>query len=235
MIKAILNQCPLRVASGPFRGTRCLFTSTGDGVVAKLAGTYECEIYSAFEHALRAAPSLVVDIGAAEGFYVAAFALALPKSEVLAYEAKEVWRARIRRLAELNGVAERCEIRGFCDPEEFQRLLNQTKDKKKFILMDIEGGEFDLITDESRPLLAQTELIVELHEAELRSEGDALIQAFSESHDVAVLWAKEQRDASHVGDRFWKLAFAACPPLRRRLDEKRAYQMRWLHAVPRQV
>lgn len=139
-LKLLLNAFPWRVSAGPFAGTRCQFTAGGDGVLAKLAGTYEQETYPAFAAALRRRPTAFVDIGAAEGFFVAALARALPTSRVVAYEAKAEWRERIQALLELNGVSSRCSIRGFCDEAEFGRLMDEVAQERAFILMDIEGG-----------------------------------------------------------------------------------------------
>ncbi|MBE2179863.1 MAG: hypothetical protein IAE97_05280 [Chthoniobacterales bacterium] len=208
-------------------------TGTGDGVVAKLAGTYEMETYRAFERAMRNRPALFVDIGAAEGFYVSAFARAVPGVRVIAYEAKEEWRHRIRRSAERNGVASRCDLRGFCDPAEFRRLLGEAGKEPIFILMDIEGGEFDLLNEETLPLLGHAELLVELHESESREPGDALAEMFRRTHAVELIWAKGSRSLEDVCSPWWKLACSLLPPVRRRLDEGRAYKMRWMHAVPR--
>jgi hypothetical protein len=233
ILKQFCNWLPLGVAAGPFRGTRCKLTSTGDGVVAKLAGTYEMEIYPAFEAAIRHHPAVVVDIGAAEGFYVAGLARALPAARVVAYEAKKEWWARIEQLMSLNGVASRCEIRGFCDREEFARMLAATKGAQVFILMDIEGGEFELLDQDTLPLLGHAELLVELHEPESRAMGDDLAVKLGETHRVDLIWAKETRTALDVPAVGWRLTAQALPAVRQRLDEGRAYHMRWLHAVPK--
>lgn len=79
-MKNILNQLPLKVASGPFKGTLCRFTESGDGVISKLAGVYEKELFPAFEKVIRLSPEVIVDIGAAEGFYVAGLARTRPSS-----------------------------------------------------------------------------------------------------------------------------------------------------------
>lgn len=233
-VKSLLNILPWRVASGPLRGTRCHVNGTGDGVVAKLAGTYEMETYRAFEEAMRSRPSLFVDIGAAEGFYVSAFARAVPGARVIAYEAKEEWRERSKQLAVKNGVAARCEVRGFCDRKEFRRLLGEAGKKHIFILMDIEGGEFDLLDPQAISLASHVSFLVELHEPDERSRGDALAEAFRATHDVEIIWQRAEsrswRDVPSVG---WRLAARLVPAVNRRLDEGRAYRMRWLHAVPR--
>jgi hypothetical protein len=232
MIKALLNIFPMGVSSGPFRGTKCAFTSTGDGVVAKLAGTYEMEIYPAFEKAIAGRPGIVADIGAAEGFYVAALARVLPDARVIAYEAKDEWHERIRRIVVLNGMPGRCEVRGFCDRNALCALLDESSGRRLFILMDIEGGEFDLLTPETLPLLQDTELLVELHEPNSREAGDALISALSMSHEVTVYWSKPERLADDIAGGIWKRLASMFPAVRRRLDERRIYKMRWIHAVP---
>lgn len=228
--KSLLNAIQWRVSSGPFQGTRCQVTSSGDGVVAKLVGTYEYEIYPAFRSAIARRPSVVVDIGAAEGFYVSALARAVPGARVIAYEAKPEWQDRIKELAALNEVARRCEIRGFCDKEEFRRLL-ATEQERLFVLMDIEGGEFSLLEPDIFPLLGGTELLVELHEPNGRASGDALASMLQQTHEVTLIWAHEKRSPKDIRSPGWRMAATMLPPIRARLDEGRVYRMRWLHAV----
>ncbi len=230
--KSLLNVIPWRVSAGPFQGTRCEVTSSGDGVVAKLAGTYEHEIYPAFRAAVDRRPSVVVDIGAAEGFYVSALARAVPGARVIAYETKPEWQDRIKHLAGLNGVARRCEVRGFCDKEEFRRLL-ATESERLFVLMDIEGGEFSLLEPDIAPLLGGTELLVELHEPEGRASGDAVASMLQPTHELTLIWAQENRSPKDIPSAGWRLAATMVPPIRSRLNEGRIYRMRWMHAVPK--
>lgn len=234
ILKSLLNLKPLEVSAGPFRGTKCRFTSSGDGIVAKLAGTYECELHEAFESVIGSQPNLVVDVGAAEGFYVAALAKAIPSARVIAYEAKESWHPRLYENLNLNKVADRCEVRGLCDLEEFRSLSQDMGGKDMFLMMDIEGAEFDLLDDRALECLANAELLIELHEPDSREAGDNLITRLGESHDVKVLWQRA-RDLSMIKSAFWRAAFSAVPPLQSRLDEGRVYKMRWVWARPKVV
>ncbi len=232
LFKRILNNLPLVVSAGIFHGTRCKLTSTGDGVVAKLAGTYEMEIYPAFAAAIARKPAVVVDIGAAEGFYLAALGRAIPEAKVIGYEAKEEWWPRIKQMLFLNGISPRCEIRGFCDKMEFKRMLSSLGKEKAFILMDIEGGEFELLDDETLPLLKNVEMVVELHEFETRQPGDTLIEKLGKSHVVKVSWSRSARKLEDIKSLYWKILCALLPSVQRRLEEGRVGQMRWLHATP---
>jgi hypothetical protein len=190
------------------------------------------EIHAAFELAFQRQPQLVVDVGSAEGFYVAGMARACPGAEVIAYEEKPVWQERIRNITKANGVEGRCEVRGFCSKNEFCRVLMAASGQRVFVLMDIEGGEFELIDKDVLSLLSSTELLVELHEHDSRVNGDALVRLLEGSHKVSVIWGNDARSPCDVKSLGWRLASTLMPPIRKRLDEGRGYRMRWLHAVP---
>jgi len=234
VLKSLLNLRPFEVSAGPFKSTKCRFTSSGDGVVAKLAGTYECELHEAFASVISRQPELVVDVGAAEGFYVAALARAIPGARVIAYEAKESWHPRLLENLLLNGVEDQCEVRGLCDMDEFRALTQSSGGERMFLMMDIEGAEFELLDDEALLCLAQAELLVELHEPESREAGDKLIAKLGGSHDVKVLWQKP-RDANDIQSPAWRTAAKFLPPLKSRLDEGRVYEMRWIWGQPKVV
>jgi hypothetical protein len=232
-IKRVARCVRWPVSAGPFRGTQCLPTKGGDALVAKLAGTYEMEIFPAFRGAIRRSPDTIVDVGAAEGFYVASLARAVPEARVIAYEAKPEWQKRVKEITSINAVAERCEVRGFCDKNEFQTLLRASLGRRLFVLMDIEGGEFELIDEEVLPFLSNVELLVELHERDSREDGEVLIRLLTGSHEVDVIWGNETRSPLDIKSLGWRIAATLLPPIRQRLDEGRGYRMRWLHAVPK--
>jgi len=232
ILKSFCNVRPLKVSSGPFKGTKCRFTSTGDGIVAKLAGTYERELHEAFASIIARRPKLVVDVGAAEGFYVAALARAIPGSRVVAYEAKDSWHPRLWENLRLNEVADRCEVRGLCDMEEFRNLTQASGGEQIFLMMDIEGAEFELLDEEALRCLARAELLIELHEPDSREPGDKLIAELRQSHDVKEFW-QEDRGVKDIESALWRTALAMMPPLRSRLDEGRVYRMRWIWAQPK--
>ena len=51
-----------------------------------MLGTYEKELNSVIEEACAAHPSLIVDVGAAEGYYACGMALRNPQARVVAFE-----------------------------------------------------------------------------------------------------------------------------------------------------
>ena len=106
------------VMAGPFSGMRYIESSIGSALIPKLLGIYERELAPCIEEICRNRPELVVDLGAAEGYYAVGLARRLPDSRIIAFELEELGRRDLLRLAQLNGVADRVEIRGTCAPAD---------------------------------------------------------------------------------------------------------------------
>lgn len=227
--RRIARVCAGRVLSGPFAGLRYgggAFMSAG---TPKLAGTYEMELFPAFERLLAARPSLVADAGAAEGFYAAAFAWRLPAARIVAFEIEEKNHPAIRALAEANGVSDRLEIRGACDHNALAEL-GRVCPRDAALLMDVEGAEFDMLTPETASLLAGWRVIVEIHPWARPAGAEAVKEAFLRTHDIAVIQARERtrrdlpRPLRHALLNRWTL---------RELREFRPPGMFWLEMTPK--
>ena len=76
----------------------------GSMLLPKLVGSYEAELVAVIGAVVAAHPPVVVDLGAAEGYYAVGLARALPNAEVHAFELDEQARRACQRLADLNGV-----------------------------------------------------------------------------------------------------------------------------------
>src|SRR5258708_4505437 len=119
-----------RVRSGPFAGMRYVDNSVGSAYLPKLLGTYERELAEVIEEACRLRPELIIDLGAAEGYYAVGLALRNPQARVVAFEQQDIGRAALWRMAQLNGVADRIEIHGRCAAFGLQLCLNPRRDKR---------------------------------------------------------------------------------------------------------
>ena len=70
------------VRGGPFEGMR--YTNEGYGVLlAKLCGTYECELWPVLRELLNAKFDRFIDVGAGDGYYVTGFALRSRSREIV--------------------------------------------------------------------------------------------------------------------------------------------------------
>jgi hypothetical protein len=232
LIKNILSNLKLCVFSGLFRGTRCEFTESGAGIVSKLLGTYELELHPALSVAIDRNPEVVVNIGAAEGFYVSALARKLPSSKFIAFEAMDSWHPHIQRNLKINGVENRCDLRGFCSVNDFEKVICELGSQSSFVLMDIEGGEFELITHSIMQKSQHIEFLIEIHDWKSQHKGDDLVNLLKKTHEVSII----QQDSNVRFNKlagFLKFLFMFFPCLLDKLDERRNIPMRWVWAIPK--
>ena len=152
----IAHECQNTVKHGPFVGLQLpehLTTGRFDKGSMCL-GTYEREI----QDELRAeSPYFIhfVDLGAGDGFY--AGGMARLGHKVIAYEKDERSRNTIAELTNLNHVT--VDIRGEATKGFWRDLPHRC-----LMLVDIEGGEFDILDAAAFDALSQSTVIVEMHE-----------------------------------------------------------------------
>jgi hypothetical protein len=175
------------VIRGPFAGLQYPeHAAVGSSYWPKLLGAYECELGPAIEGLLASAPSHVVDIGAAEGYYAVGIARRLPGAQIIAYEGDPEGQRLLRRMAELNGVAARVQIEGWCEPGALKSLAGALPAGRTLVICDAEAAEYDLLDPTAVPELRGWNLLVELHRR--RSVGDPrawVTRTFQATHTIA--------------------------------------------------
>ena len=164
LARSLMARFDRTVRYGPFRGMRLLESSAWSPAAKApmLLGLYERELL----HEILTAPAhfdTFVDIGAADGYYCVGILFAGRFARSIAYEMSEAGRASVRDAAALNGVTDALEIRGAADGRFYEELAPDIRDRSVF-LIDIEGGEFDILTRDAFRALARSVLFVELHD-----------------------------------------------------------------------
>ena len=171
-----------RVVAGPFRGMHYVDASVCSGYLPKLLGTYEMELHGLIEEYCAAEYAVIINVGAAEGYYAAGMAFRCPRAKVHAFESLPKGRALIRQMAELNRLSERLTIEGTCTRENLAALLRQNPGA--LLIMDTEGAEADLLQPETMPELAAIRVLVETHDF-IRAGLTAEIAArFAATHQI---------------------------------------------------
>ena len=171
----------LRVSGGPFAGL--IYPDQEPLTLApKLLGIYERELHPAIEAAIGAEPAVIVNVGAADGYYAVGLARRCPDATVIAYEADAQQRELCRRVAAANGV--QIDIRGTAGPGDL--------DGAALVVMDCEGCERALL----QPLPAT--VIVELHDFLDPGVGDAIVARFEDTHDVVLVATAPQPPANEL-------------------------------------
>ena len=151
------------VTAGPFKGLRyppldqwasCRFE--------KIIGAYEHELHGLVTRlAATKQYDLIVNVGAAEGFYTAGLAMLFPKAKLVSFEGDEDRTRFCRNFCRINQVWERIETRGFCTAEDLV-ALNPTG--RVLVWMDIDTGERPVLDPVKVPWLRGADILVELHD-----------------------------------------------------------------------
>jgi len=175
--------------------------------------------------------SQFIDIGSADGFYLAGILKAELADSVLGFESSSVGRASSLKLLELNKLENRSSVFGSAD-SNFMEVARQhgesDSDRWSLLMCDIEGGELDLFDIRTAELLKKYFLVIELHEWTY-SSGDLenLEMIFSATHALEFL-STSTRNPSAIfelqelsDDERWNLC-----------SEGRRHEMRWLVGIP---
>ena len=193
----------LTVSGGPFAGLSYP-DATATSLVPKLLGAYERVLHAAVEEAVRAAPELIVNVGAADGYYAVGLARRCPGATVRAFEADAGQRALLTRVAAAN--ATRLEVGGLAGPGDLEALPPGT-----LVVMDCEGCERALLQPET---LRDAAILVELHDFVEPGVSDVIVERFRATHHVTLI-----ETASQPPERGSALGLA--------LSEHRPGPMRW--------
>ena len=161
------------VQIGPFKG---MILSDGDwwGKIDRpsmIYGFYEKEVLESLTNSGNEF-KLLIDIGAADGYYGIGALINNKFQKSICYEISPDGQKQIKKNAHLNNVHDRIEIRG----EAKKGFYNEFSDEElasSLILMDIEGGEFDLLSERQDFLkVSKATLIIESHALHFK-DGEA--------------------------------------------------------------
>jgi hypothetical protein len=215
------------VQDGPFAGMR--YPEWGltdvDLYSPKVLGIFERELHQAIERLISAAPSVIVNIGSAEGYYAIGLALRLPEAHIVAFDPDEERLQQLAEIAELNGVRDRVEIiAAACDHEALaHRLLGAAA-----VVCDCDGCEATLLDPARVPELRGVPVLVEAHDLLVEGTTRALREAFSPSHDIVQIEAE-----TRFVDDFPELDFMPLVTRQLAISEFRGAPMAWLEITPR--
>lgn len=187
----ISQQTKRTVQSGPFAGMVLPEqVSWGNGdVLPKLLGTYEQELHPAIEKAIARNPKVVFNVGCAEGYYAVGLARRLSSVPVYAFDtdkmAREICFGACLSNNTTRAITKELFTTGYLD-----------RRKNPLIIMDIEGGECNILTSPPS-VFDSSDLIVECHDFIHPDTTDTLVMRFKETHDIEVI-TEGPRDPSSI-------------------------------------
>ncbi len=181
--KHVVSVTGRRVAQGPFAGLRYHEQTSWDSSVPYLVGSYESELHDSLDQLISAAPTTIIDVGCAEGYYAIGLAQRLPAATIYAYDIDVKAQEICRDMAVMNGVADRVHVSGECRPDDLQSLCN----KDALLIVDCEGFELELLRPDLVPALLDTAILVEMHDFIDASISGVLLSRFSGTHTAVII------------------------------------------------
>ena len=220
-----------RIVNGPFKGMHYEGHSICSESDPKFLGTYEIELAPTLLNWRQIPFNTIIDVGAAEGYYAVGLSLLFPDSHVIAFETTESGRSLLTHLAELNRVTSRIELRGHCDLRELHSIMSNKN--PLLVIMDIEGGEKELLSPEKIPEFHNAYIIVELHDCFDPGVGDLIKNRLMTSHDIQEIWTRGRQysDFSVPSNPLYRKYLL--PYLKQYASECRPEAMRWFVCTPK--
>ena len=177
------------VRYGSFAGLRWLdnprWGRSEQGVM--LLGLYEQEVLTNLVDA-PAHYRVFVDVGAADGYYAVGLLHNGKVERSVAFELAPEGQQAIKLLAAENGVADRITVLGAASDRFVEDLAEQgIVSNETMFLIDIEGAEFRILTEEVFASLKDSLIIVETHAhiyPDPQTQLERLIQNASKTHTV---------------------------------------------------
>lgn len=219
ILPAVLKSGGYTVQTGPFAGMRYIQeVPVEEALIPRLIGCYESELNLPIEQFIAYGYDTVIDVGSSEGYYAVGYARRSPKTRVYAFDIDEEMQRRAKAMIALNGVDDRVEVRGECTPADIQALANG----ETLIISDCEGGEVELLRPDVAPVLANCDLLVEVHDCFVEGVSSTMRDRFGSTHDIFVVQSMMPDVRRHVciqglSERYRRVA----------LDERRPVPMEW--------
>lgn len=216
------------IAFGEFKGTQLQGASVWSGYKdtgTKILGLYEKQIVDWIAlHPRRF--DLFVDVGAADGFYAIGLLKKNLVGSAITYEISMGDRAVCKSMSELNSVRNQISMKDKAEKMDLIQVLSGNS--HTLVLVDIEGGEFDLIDAEVLETGKDKFFVIEIH-ARIGTkkffEFFSLCQTFHECEVITGTKKDFPRDdfTNDLSDNERSLL----------MSEGRPYQMGWFVLSPR--
>ncbi len=174
-----LKQYPRVVQGGPFAGMVYVDKAVGSNYLHKLIGSYEAILHPIIHEIALKKFQTVIDIGSAEGYYLAGLGRILPQANLIGFEIEESGRKLTRELCALNNVRNSLTLFGEATATNVANAV--TSDT--LVICDCEGAEFDILNpiEEERLFLVDM-YVIELHDFIRPGIKEALLQRFAQTH-----------------------------------------------------
>lgn len=199
-----------------------------DDSASMYLGVYEKHIQEKlFE--LGSKNKVFIDIGAADGFHAIGLIKSGAIKKSICFEISKKGQQIIKRNAALNNLEKFVEIFGEANFKSLESVMKKINNNA-LILIDIEGGEYELINDELINLLRESSIVIELHDfySDYREKSKKMLDKLSRFFNIEYIEPTSINPnlypiLNNFPDDEKYLAFS----------ESRPHKMRWILLTPR--
>lgn len=152
------------VKYGPFRGMKLSADPHWglEDLGSQCLGLYELEMLKIIEAIDENQFKQFIDIGAADGYYTTGLLFSQKVDEALCFEQAARGRQAITDNWQLNGSPGSLDVRGLASGAELRKVPDKFFEQS-LVLIDIEGGEFDFLTEDILQIFQRCTLLIEIH------------------------------------------------------------------------
>ena len=179
-----------RILEGPFAGMKYPSLSVGSCYWPKVFGVYEKDLIELVQSFSRHSYDLVVNVGAAEGYYAIGIKRMMPNTRLLAYEATEKGRKVLAKVAKRNSCT--IEIQGECSYQDLEPIVTK---KNCLLIMDVEGFEAELLVKNPIDIYENSSILVEVHDQFVADVGKQIAQKFQDTHEIKTIIFNQVQEA----------------------------------------
>ena len=231
ILNHLLNIHDCKVAYGEFKGMRLNknnFWSKND-LITYILSVYEKHVMNQLIKFSKLNNNVFIDIGAADGYFAVGMAYSKSFKKVYAFEIETLARENLKKNAKDNF----CENKIFINKEANFNSLKKIIDTDEIstILIDIEGGEFELLTKDILNLVKKCMVIIELH-PNLVKDGskkqERLLNICEDFFEISMI----ERE-SYNPNKFEELSEFTDEDRLISFGEGRGRNMQWLVLVPK--
>jgi tRNA G37 N-methylase Trm5 len=133
-----------------------------------------------------------------------------------------------KKMAQLNNVTERLITGSFCDANVLQSIPYT---KRALIISDCEGYEKNLFTEDTVPILATHDLLIEVHDFIDIEISSVIRHRFESTHIITTIRSIDDITKAHTYE-YDELKKYSLEVRRRFLAENRPHIMEWLYMTP---
>ena len=154
-----------RVALGPYKNTRIIPEEKWSfDLGSKILGVYEKQVQDVINNLSKKKKiKTLVNFGAAEGFHLTGLIKNRILKRCLAFEIDDTTKKTLKKNIKLNKIEKKVKIFSGANFNITNKLINPVELKKTLFLIDIEGMEYKIITENNLKFFKTSYLLIEKH------------------------------------------------------------------------